>query len=328
MLDGLKSNGVHLHDFHYSKKKELHQLAFKKQADASDAIYLPSFTHGDVSFIKKISNQALVFDPLISKYLTKVFDYKEISRFSPRALKNFYKDKRAMSRADLVLADTAVHADYFSKTFNIPSSKFKVVPVGYPSQYFYPIPKEKEEEPIHIGFYGSFAPLQGVNTIIDTAYNLRARKNVIFHIIGDGFDYKKVVAKAQRFGLTNVRFEGKVAYQDLNVRINDFDFCLGIFGAGLKTELVVPNKVFHYMACEKAVITKDTPAIRAFFEHEENVFLCDGSAESLQAAIVALLENETLRNKIAANARKTVAGRFSEYHIGATVKNAIEKLIS
>ena len=61
------------------------------------------------------------------------------------------------------------------------------------------------------------------------------------------------------------------------------DVCLGIFGTGVKAQLVVPNKVYQGAAAGCAVVTSDTaPQRRALgenaVEHEILVWIADPEA--------------------------------------------------
>ncbi len=326
ILEGLRDLGADVIERPVSSKKEFEQKNILEEAGNADIIYLPAFTHTWVRFIKKrLPGKPIIFDPLISKYMTKVFDYKNVSRFSPRAIKNYYKDKIAFSNADILLADTGAHKDYFAKKFNISTDKIKVLPIGVSTKHFYPEESPRSTDEIKIGFYGSFAPLQGIDRIIDTAFLMKERKDVRFHIIGSGYDFKKVEAKLNEYQLGNVEFEGWLDYAELNKRINEYDICLGIFGKTPKTDLVVPNKIFHYMACQKAVVTKDTPAIRELFRNEDNILLCSIDASDIRGKILFLIDQKEQRDLIARNAYELIRTRYTQKHIAKKLLEIMHK---
>lgn len=301
IIEGLKKLGHTIDHFPFKRKPDLKEFAtLEKRADA---IYMPSFTEAEVKTVRKLSHKPLVFDPLISKYLTKVFDYKTISRFSPRALKNYFKDKRSCQLADLVLCDTQAHKDYFSKTFKISEDKFKVLYLGTPQDIFFPIKKEASKI-TRVGFYGAYAPLQGINKIIEAAKLLKDSPNIQFHIIGDGFESDNVNKLIKQYQLNNITLETKVPYNELNQKINSFDICLGIFGDSLKADLVIPNKIYHYLACQKPVISKDTTAIKEILEDKKHIILCKGDPKSIKEEILNLINDKEQAVFIAQNGHK------------------------
>ncbi|MDZ7741175.1 MAG: glycosyltransferase [Bacteroidota bacterium] len=316
ILEGLQELGAEVTERPANSKKEFIQKNILKEAEDADIIYLPAFTHAWVRFLKKkLPQKPIIFDPLISKYMTKVFDYKNVSRFSPRAIKNYYKDKIAFSHADILIADTIAHKDYFAKKFRISPGKIKVLPIGVSTRHFYPAESQRTNDKIKVGFYGSFAPLQGIEKIIDTAFLMKDRENVRFHIIGSGYDFKKVEAQLNEYQLSNVEFEGWLDYSELNERINDYDICLGIFGETPKTGMVVPNKIFHYMACRKAVVTKDTPAMRELFRDGENIQLSSTDARDIKDKILFLINQKEQRDFIARNAHELIRTHYTQKHI-------------
>jgi len=314
LISGLKKNdNVNLVelpiDKNFTKQK------FINEAIDADFIYLPPFTHSDVRFIKKLSSKPLIFDPLISKYLTKVFDYKQISRFSPRAIKNYFKDKFALDAADILLADTQAHKEYFCKKFVIKPEKIHVLPIGADCNVFYPTKNKISSSKFKVGFYGGFIPLQGTKLIIEAAGYLNSHKDIEFELIGNGFEFNEVLKIAEKNKLQNISFPGWIDYDKLNQKINSFDLCLGIFGATQKADLVIPNKIYHYAAAGKCIISKDTKAIKEIFTDSENVILIQNKPQILAEKILEIKNKPEFINKLSANARTLMIDNFDNTHI-------------
>lgn len=286
---------------------------FQQKALEADFLFVPAFRHRDVSFIKKLSSTPLIFDPLISKYLTKK-DYGQ----SWKAPLKFYLDKIPFKKSDILIADTQAHGDYYCKTFGVPKKKIILLPIGVDSEVFYPIKKENETY-FCVGFYGNFNPLQAVDKIVKAAHILASHSDVVFKIVGGGFDFKKVQTLVSKLQLSNVHFVGKVPYAQLNAEINTFDICLGVFGDSMKTDLVVPNKIFHYAACKKAIISKGNQAMEEFFQNGKDMLLIENSPEAIAAAILQLKSDQNLRNKLASNNYQKMLRRYDKNHISETL---------
>lgn len=248
--------------------------------------------------------------------MTKVFDLKTIWRFSPRAYKNFLKDKRAFKYSDLIIADTRAHKEYYCSHFGVDPDKFIIIPVGVDTEEFFPkeIPPGQKEKVI-VGFYGTFIPLHGIEKIILAAYELRERQDIHFEIYGKGFLFKKISPFAKKMKLQNIEFKGWIEYQNLNEIINKMDICLGIFGESIKTEHVIPNKIFHYAACGKPIITRDTRAIREIFSLNEDIVLCSNRPENIAQEILRLAEKPELCRKIGDKAYKLMIENYNEMKI-------------
>lgn len=309
---GLQNLGVQLVEFPFTKKDQETRAHLRDYDQQVDFVFLPSFTHMDVRFVRAHTRKPLVFDPLISKYMTKVYDYKQVWRYSPRALKNYYKDRIAMNAADAVIADTEQHRRYFSDVIRIPEDKISIVPVGADVDKFFPIAPPPDDGVFRVGFYGGYIPLHGIDRILGAARLLIDRPDIHFEIVGNGFEEKKIKTAERRDPLRNLTFTDIIAYDQLNQKINTFDVCLGVFGDGIKTGMVVPNKVFHYAACGRCIITRDTPAIREVFTHQQDIVLCKGTAQEIANAVLQLKENPEVRRAIATAARRLIVQRYNQ----------------
>lgn len=315
LLKGLRENSnVELTEYPITSVKKIDKPAFKKLAEQADFIYLPPFTHESVSKIRKLTNKPLIFDPLISKYLTKVFDYQQVSRYSPRAYKNYLKDKIPLHKSDLILADTEAHKNYFVSKFKIDESKIKVLPIGADVTQFKPVNRPTNSV-FNVGFYGGFIPLQGTKHIINAAQILQNETNIQFNLIGTGFEWEKMKELVNTLELKNVNFLGWVAYDELSDRINEFDICLGIFGNTPKADMVIPNKIYHYAALKKCIITKETPAIKELFTNRENIVLTSNNPKSIAEQILILKNNVDVKNKIASSGHQLIVESYNENKI-------------
>lgn len=223
-------------------------------------------------------------------------------------------DKIAFSNADYLIADTIEHQQYFAHKFNMDVAKIGVVPVGVDTSLFYPTSVNRKEK-FTVGFYGTFVPLQGILAIVKAAKILIYDKQIQFNIIGKGYEYKKVVRYVRKHKLDNVKLVGWVNYEKLNDAINEFDICLGIFGSSAKADSVIPNKVFHYAALGKCIISKNTPAIHEIFTLNENIIVCENIPEQIAARILELKENSERKTTIGNNAQAHVTTNYNHIEI-------------
>ncbi len=311
LLEGLKQlDGIKLEIYPISSRKSFDKQLFQQHQVDANFVYIPPFRHRDVSFIKKYTNKPIVFDPLISKYLTKIDDYNQAWKGPLK----YYLDKRPFKKCDILLADTKAHKNYFHTTFSIDQQKIEVLPIGIDSKLFFPT-KKPTSHLFKVGFYGSFVPLQGVSKIIEAANILKDQTNIKFEIIGSGYDLAKVNQLINKYQLSNVNMHGWLEYDKLNEAINSFDICLGIFGDSKKASLVIPNKVYHYAGLNKAVITRDSPAIREIFTHQKNIHLIENTPQALADSIMQLQESQVYTQEIAENAGSLIRKNYNAKNI-------------
>ena len=290
----------------------------------ADIVYVPPFRHRDVRWIKRYSATPLVFDPLISKYLTKVVDFKAWYK----APMKYFLDWRALSKADLIIADTESMRKYYVNKWRLSSKSTAVLSIGYIHEDFNADIKSKvDDAKFHLGFYGSFVPLQGVDVIMEAASLLAHRKEIVFDIIGSGYELKRVEKLAQKLKLKNVVFHGWKKYEELSAAIASFDICLGIFGISLKSDLVVPNKVYHYAAMKKCIISKRSIAIQEIFTDKKDIVLIDLGPKALANEIERLFNDESYRNEIAQNAFELVSENYKQNNIADDFVKILKQFI-
>ncbi len=322
LSEGLKAIGVDVQFYKIPERQAKYGKELRDFSLSADAVFVPPFRHRDLAFVKKYSKSPVVFDPLISRYLTKVVDYGQYYK----APQKWLIDYRDFRNCDLLIADTQSHLDYFCKSFLLPSKLPKaVVPVGVNTDEFtaqYPKPSGD----LNIGFYGTMVPLQGVLKIIEALAVLKDESGLTFSILGTGYQYEAARELAAYKGLPVSIFKGWVSYVDLAYELSKIDLGLGIFGSSQKSDLVVPNKIFHYAALGKGILTKDSPAMREMFVHQKNIHCLKGGPEELAAAILHFRDNRTDLINLAYNARQNIEEHYSHKAVAKKLVEAISRL--
>jgi len=297
--------------------------------------FVPEFCQKDVplaKFLSLFSSRKIVFDPLASRFETKIMDWRRKPAGSLAAWWNFRIDSWAFKFSDLILADTMAHKDYYCQNYGVPREKVAVLPVGYDDSLFDPSAIsgiDGERDRFVILFFGSFLPLHGADVVVRAAaIALKADRSLHFRFIGSGQTLPLIRNLAAELGLAELEFKGWAATKELVREIASADICLGIFGRTEKAGRVVPHKVFQAMGMRKPVITAQTPAVREFFLHRENIYLCSSpDPESLAGSILELRRDANLRENIAAKGQALVKAKFSIGAIGLSLKEMLEKTI-
>ncbi|MCK4948009.1 MAG: glycosyltransferase family 4 protein [Candidatus Aureabacteria bacterium] len=278
--------------------------------------------------LAKLTKKPLVFDPFTSLYDTNVFDRRLVKENSLRARYYFWFDKFSMNLADLVLADTNQHLDYFCREFKIKITKLRKVFVGADNDLFFPQPLKRANSRFLVLFWGTYIPLHGIQYIIEAAKILEKESKIRFELVGKGQTWQEMRDLASRIKVDNLIFQDSVPPAVLPSLVAKADLCLGIFGRTKKTEKVIPNKVYQALAAKKPVITADTPAIREIFVDNEHLKLCRrADPESLASAILELKNNQELRERIAENGYRLAIKKFTPQALGRHLKGLLEEII-
>ncbi|MFX0132326.1 MAG: glycosyltransferase [Candidatus Hodarchaeota archaeon] len=344
-INGLRKQNISVLPINFRKKKrrkiiKFFIMNFKKLINQNfDLIIYFSFINSIVflfarilAWIKRIP---LVNDYFVSKHLTTIYDRDLIGRrkryMRPfNSLYYYISDFIECHLSDIVILDTLAHLKYFYETFKIPVKKLKRVFEGVRDDIMLPLNKKKSNNgKITVGFWGSYLLLQGVEYIIKTIKTLEHEDDLRFVLIGGGRGCNRSKELAKKLNTKNIEFKNKVKIEKIPSLISQFDIGLGIFGDGIKTQIVIPNKVLEGIAMKIPMITSDTPAIREVFTNNENIILCQpASTKSLADAIIKLKNNESLRLKIKENAYNLFKSRYTVEKMGIELLKLLNQILN
>ena len=286
----------------------------------------------DVFFLKallvfKKDKPKVLFIPLVSLYDTAIIDRCLSNKNNLFAKFLFYIDKFSFRMVDLVVFDTNEHINYISNLFSLNKNKFERIWVGADEDVFYPDKVEVERVVFQVLFIGKYIPLHGLAYIIKAAKLLENENDIKFKIIGSGQLDEEIMNLRKELDIKNIDFIDWIEYNKLIDEINGADVVLGIFGGTGKSLRVIPNKVFHAIACRKPIITGDSLAIRESFVNKKNILLCKNrNSESLSNAILEIKNDNKLRDKIAENGYTLFKNNFSSEKIGEKLAKLLLKL--
>jgi glycosyltransferase involved in cell wall biosynthesis len=271
------------------------------------------------------SGRPVVLDAFLSLHDTLVRDRRLVREGSVAARLLRFLDRTSCRAADLVLLDTAAHADWFARFTGLPRERFFAVPVGEDDRVFPSAPLAPRGGPLRVLWFGTFVPLQGVGTILDAAERLAADP-VRLRLVGRGQELPERRARAEV--LPNVDLHADwMAPAELHNEIVRADVVLGIFGTGGKARRVVPCKVWDALAVGRPVITSDTPAAREVLADGESALLVpSGDPEALAAAVRRLGADEGLRRHLAAGGHACYLRHGSPEAAGRVLRDRLRAL--
>lgn len=322
---GLEKLGVEVSVCHTSpRRRGLSRYArltfryFKMKRDFR-VVFVPEFRHKDVPLaytLCRLTGKRLVFDPLVSRFDTKIKDRGDAGERSFQAWHNRNLDRLSLALSDIVLADTQAHADYYTREYRTRPTKVRVLPVGFDEDVFTlngsSQPVKKASQPLRILFFGNYLPLHGVDVIVEAAKLLRDISDIQFLLIGRGQTFDMVEEFVKKEHLVNVRLSDRVPMESLAMHLMECDISLGVFGRTEKAQRVVANKVYQSMALGKPVITADSGAIREFFADGENIVLVQPhDPDDLARKILFFYDRREELGAIGARGAELVHGRYT-----------------
>ena len=296
-------------------------------------IYATEGAHRLVPLMKlwaAMTGRKILFDPFLSRYNTRVEDRQLYDPGSLQARIAHWQDWSSCKASDFLIFDTEEHREYFYERYGL-NAPAAVIPVGVPEDLFrYPLPDAAPPDTgFEVLFYGTFIPLQGIETLVEAALHLP--EGVRITVIGKGQTYPQVmeVVREKNVPESRLRFLDPVPFSEIPRRLAEAHVALGIFGTTDKAARVVPNKVVQGAAMGRPMITGDTPAIRRYFQEGDDIVLVPpGDGKALANAILTLRENPDMSAGLGAGARRVFEDHFSLEAITKELAKVVELLES
>jgi glycosyltransferase involved in cell wall biosynthesis len=292
-----------------------------------DGVWVPAFRQKDFFAARRYATAhhiPLIFDPLISAWDKAIFEREKFKATDRKAKKLLQWEQAMFSQADLLVADTVPHAQFFIETLHAPEHATAVIPVGAEEPLFSLQSTHEPGLPPEIFFFGSFIHLQGPEVIIEAALQLPAAR---WTLLGNGPLRKLCEQKC--VGHNHINFEDWCPYKKLPERIGKADILLGIFGSSPKASRVIPNKVYQALACGRPLITRQSAAYPKQLDDDAKsgiTFIPAGDPEALANAVKALLSRPDLLARRGMQARQSYEKWFSESHIREAVARALARV--
>jgi glycosyltransferase involved in cell wall biosynthesis len=289
----------------------------RRPREPFDALIVGYPGHPDMPAARRAAGgRPLVFNPLVSLADTLVADRSRYRTGGPAARALAALDRHAFRAAELVVADTAAHAEHLAQVTG--AERIEVCFVGAEERLFRP----GWERPAEFTalFVGKLIPLHGLETILAAA---RLAPELSFRVVGSGQLEGLLDARPP-----NVEHVPWVEYERLPSELHRASCALGVFGTSAKAARVIPNKAFQALACGAPLVTADTPAARELLRHGESALLVPpGDAAALAAALRRLAADPVLADALSAGGLAAYRAQASEEVLGTRWRALVEGLL-
>jgi len=258
--------------------------------------------------------RALVFAPLVSLTETLVEDRAVFPAGGMGARLLAALDRATWRSADLTLIDTAAHADYL---VGLGASRDRVAPWHLGAEPEFWAPTAATVEPDRVLFVGRCVPLHGLPTIVEAAARLKDRARLV--VIGRGPERGAAEARARALGVA-VEWRDEIPLAALPAELGRAAVVLGVFGAGQKAAMVVPNKVYQAVAAGRPLVTRDGPGLREVLVPGEHCLACPpDDPVGLATAVAALLDDPARAARMGAAGRAHLARELGPARLAAAL---------
>ncbi len=296
---------------------------YREQGKRCDILWVGYGSAMVVPLARLLTRRKIVWNAGNSWYETAILDRAIHRLFSLAAFAIWCVDFLAFHSADLIILESAAQKRYISKQFWVKEGKLAVVYTGADETVFHPDPTVAKNKTFTVIFRGMFLPATGVEFVIEAARLLK-NEDVNFRLIGWGEPLqgkiKKMIAgyNLSRVYLTTVFMPA----DELRRNMLSAHVMLGAFGNNERLERTIQHKTFEALALGMPYITRDSESNRELLTDGVNVrFVPPADPKALAAAIMALKNDASLREKLARGARILHETKFTGGILAAEVEN-------
>ena len=222
----------------------------------------------------------------LSVYDTVVLDRRTVGPASFQARLARLLDRLAVGASDLALLDTTAQVDFATEELGLAAGKLAAVPVGAEPWHF-PDDPPPEGGPTRSCSTAPSSPSTAPRRWPGRSVSSRAKTSP-----------SPLSARARTGPHSTGRWPGstetvhdRVSYEHLGRLAAGHHVVLGLFGDSGKARRVVPGKVYQAACAARAVVTADTPAVRAAFDPDEVVLVPPGDPAALATALRGLIKD-------------------------------------
>lgn len=221
--------------------------------------------------------------------------------------------------ASRIICVTEGIKNWLLKSFKLKEKQMRVVSNGVDTKLFRPLDKKEcrqklglEGNLFYVGFSGSFAPWQDLETLVKAAKLVKATGYPIRYLLmGSGARESELRHLVDQNQLEkDVFFAGWVEYEKVPLYIGSFDICyVSRIGPSLCGS---PLKLYEYFACGKPVIASRVEGIKENIEESKNGFLFEpNNAEELADVIVRCFLHRDSLEHLGLAGRELIESKYS-----------------
>lgn len=241
-------------------------------------------------------------------------------------------EKGILRHANLVLTDTALHADLYEKEFGLTKEKILALPVGAVEPGFSTCSTApfmtNDPSAFNVLFFGSMLPLHGIDIIVSAAAKLRDLPIRFDFIGGNTKQASRLKNLCAEQGVTRYTHRCWVPLDELVARdIPHASLCLGgPFGGTPQARRVITGKTSQCLALGKATIIGDIDENTGFQDKSNCLLVPQADTDALADAIRWGFFHQDALHDIGKHGRMLYHNRLSVDTITEKLVPAIKRL--
>lgn len=239
----------------------------------------------------------------------------------------------AYRRADLIVSVTDSFKRYIAAK-GITAEKIEVIKNGVDLNVYRPGAPDADlvrelglEGKFVASYFGTHGMAHHLETILDAAHLLRTRTDIVFLMVGDGAEHRRLRHLQLSRGLTNVRMLGQQPKSRVPGLWNLSSASIVHLRAAPLFTTVIPSKIFESLATETPVLL-GVKGEAADLIHSSGGGICfePENAEQLAKAVVALARDPGAAAAMGKRGREYMAAHFDREQLARRFQSLLEQL--
>jgi len=225
------------------------------------------------------------------------------------------------------------------RRYRVPENKMYVVPNGFNPEIFRPLDMQKcrqkiklDKSAFYVGFVGSFAPWQGIDTFLEAAKIVKEKKydNIRYILIGEGEMMSELKRMANEYNLhKEVIFTGRIPYKEVSIYINSV--VVAVVTPKTQRNKIIglsPLKLYEYLGCAKPVIASRIDGLWEIIKEGNCGYVFEpDNAEDLASKIIHAYNKRALLEEIGVRGRFLVLKKYAWENSAREIQNILKKNI-
>lgn len=237
-------------------------------------------------------------------------------------------------RADPIIVVTKGYKDVIASRIGR-SNRIHVIPNGVDPSMLQPQPKTnwiRDRYSAHdkfvVAYAGNVGLAQNIQTIIDAGEMLRDRPDVLFLIIGEGADRKRLKEYAESKRISNVIFVEQQTRRQVQEFLAAADALIVILKDHPLFRVTIPSKLFDYMAMERPILAGVDGEVRRIVEEANaGIYFDSEDPSALVQAILQLRSNPAIADNYGRNGREYVLRHYNRVKMVESLEQALRDQI-
>jgi len=225
-------------------------------------------------------------------------------------------ERLVVRSADLVAVTSTGVGEYLVAAHAVDPRRLRVVPSWIDTERFAPGRAVEREKGLVVSV-GRLSPEKNLSLLVEAIARVPGAR---LELIGEGPERLRLARLAESEGVP-LTLAGTVPNAQVSRLLNRAE--LFVLTSRYEGQ---PKSLLEAMACGLPVVGASAPGTRDLIRHGETGWLCEPDAESLAAAMRALLEDPGLRDRLGRNARAEIVREHSTETVLAREIGVIREL--